>query len=84
MAQTQNDPQYQELLPFAKAVSAKAYDFDEAGNETLIDFKRVMKMVIDSGYKGYVGIEYEGDRLSEEEGIKATIRLLERVRTELS
>ena len=68
-----------ELLPFAKAVSAKSYDFDEQGNETTIDFERMMQMVKESNYRGYVGVEYEGNRLSETEGIKATKKLLDRV-----
>ncbi len=68
-----------ELLPFAKAVSAKSYDFDAQGNETTIDFERMMQMVKDSAYRGYVGVEYEGNRLSETEGIKATKKLLDRV-----
>ena len=69
-----------ELMPFAKAVSAKSYDFDEEGNETRIDFHRMMKIVLDAGYSGWVGIEYEGGRLSEPAGIKATKALLERIR----
>jgi len=73
----------QELMPFAKAVSAKSYDFDDLGNETTIDYTRMMKIVLDAGYHGYVGIEYEGKRLSEDEGILATKLLLERVREEL-
>lgn len=73
-----------ELMPFAKAVSAKSHDFDEAGNETQTDFRRMMKIVLDAGYHGYVGIEYEGGRLSEVDGIKATKRLLETVREELA
>lgn len=73
----------QEMMPFAKAVSAKSHDFDENGNEIHTDFKRMMKIVLDAGYKGYVGIEYEGRKLSEPEGIKATKKLLERVREEL-
>ncbi len=73
-----------ELLPYAKAVSAKSHDFDEHGNETSTDFRRMMKIVLDAGYHGYVGIEYEGSRLSEPEGIRATKALLERVREELS
>ncbi|HQW26574.1 MAG TPA: TIM barrel protein [Saprospiraceae bacterium] len=68
-----------ELIPFAKAVSAKSYDFDAAGNETTIDFQRMIAIVKKSGYKGYLGIEYEGSRLSEHEGIKATKKLLERL-----
>ncbi len=68
-----------EMMPLAKAVSAKSYDFDEMGNETKIDFERMMKIVLDANYHGWVGIEYEGDRLSPEEGIKATKKLLERI-----
>ncbi|MBN1789297.1 MAG: sugar phosphate isomerase/epimerase [Bacteroidales bacterium] len=68
----------QDLMPFAKGVSAKSYDFDAEGNETKIDFYRIMKIVKDSGYKGWVGIEYEGSKLSEPEGIMATKRLLEK------
>jgi L-ribulose-5-phosphate 3-epimerase len=73
-----------ELMPFAKAVSAKTHDFDEHGNETHTDYKRMMKIVIDAGYHSYVGIEYEGDKLGEPEGIRASKVLLERVRSELS
>ncbi len=73
-----------ELMPFAKAVSAKSHDFDADGNETRTDYKRMMKIVIDAGYHGRVGIEYEGSTLAEPEGIRATKKLLERVRDELS
>lgn len=73
-----------ELMPFAKAVSAKSYDFDAEGNETQIDYLRMMKIVTDAGYHGYVGIEYEGRRLSEIDGILATKRLLEKVHKELA
>ncbi|HWB09640.1 MAG TPA: sugar phosphate isomerase/epimerase family protein [Pirellulales bacterium] len=73
-----------ELMPFAKAVSAKSHDFDDQGNETQTDYRRMMKLVVDAGYHGYVGIEYEGSKLSEPEGIRATKRLLETVREELS
>lgn len=64
------------LLPAAKAVSAKSYDFDENGNETTLDYNRIMQLVKDSGYTSYVGVEYEGSRLSEREGIIATRDLL--------
>ena len=74
----------QELMPFAKGVSAKSNDFDERGNEIRTDYRRMMKIVVDAGYTGYVGIEYSGDRLSEPEGIRATKNLLERVRADLS
>ncbi len=73
-----------ELMPFAKAVSAKSHDFDENGNETHTDYLRMMKIVLDAGYRGHVGIEYEGNKASEPDGIRATKRLLERVREELS
>lgn len=73
-----------ELMPYAKAVSAKSYDFDSDGNETQIDYLRMMKIVTDAGYQGYVGVEYEGKRLSEKEGILATKKLLERCRTYLA
>jgi sugar phosphate isomerase/epimerase len=69
----------EELMPYAHAVSAKSYDFDEQGNETTIDFKRMMDIVKNAGYKGYVGIEYEGNRMSEDEGILATKNLLEKL-----
>ncbi|UGU17594.1 sugar phosphate isomerase/epimerase [Sinomicrobium kalidii] len=73
-----------ELMPFAKAVSAKSYDFDEAGNETTIDYVKILQTVKDAGYTGYVGVEYEGDRLSEEEGILATKKLLINTAKQLS
>lgn len=68
-----------DMMPFAKGVSGKTYDFDAQGNETKIDYPKMIKIVKDSGYKGYIDIEYEGTRLSEDEGIKATKLLLERV-----
>lgn len=71
------------MMPFAKGVSAKSHDFDDKGNETHTDYRRMMKIVLDARYHGRVGIEYEGSKLSEPEGIRATKRLLERVRTEL-
>jgi L-ribulose-5-phosphate 3-epimerase len=71
------------MMPFAKAVSAKSYDFDADGNETKIDFRRMLKIVVEAGYHEHLGIEYEGDKLSEPEGVRATKRLLERVRKEL-
>jgi len=58
------------MLTAAKAVSAKAYDFDENGNETTLDFPRIIKMVKEAGYTGYIGVEYEGTRLPEKEGLK--------------
>jgi len=72
-----------EMLPFAKAVSAKSNDFDAAGHEVHTDYRRMMKIVLDAGYRGWVGIEYEGGKLGEYEGIRATKTLLERVRGQL-
>lgn len=69
----------EELLPYARALSAKSFDFDAAGNETTIDFARMMDIVKKSAYTGFIGIEYEGSRLSEDEGIMATKALLERL-----
>ncbi|MDA0779302.1 MAG: sugar phosphate isomerase/epimerase [Proteobacteria bacterium] len=73
----------EELLPFAKAVSAKSYHFDDQGNETTIDFLRMMKMVKNTAYTGFVGVEYEGKNMSEDAGIKATRDLLIRVGNQL-
>jgi len=68
-----------ELMPYAKGVSAKANAFDDEGNETKSDFYKILKIVKEAGYTGYIGIEYEGRELSEVEGVLATKRLLEKV-----
>ncbi len=73
-----------ELMPFARAVSAKSHEFDEDGNETRTDYLKMMKIVLSAGYHGYVGIEYEGSKMSEEEGVLATKKLLLRVRDQLA
>ena len=72
------------FMPFAKAVSAKSHDFDKDGNETKTDYLKMMKIVKDAGYTGYIDIEYEGRTLSEPDGIRATKALLERVGKELA
>ena len=69
----------QEMMPYAKGVSAKSYDFDAQGNCIETDYNRMLKIVKDAGFRGYIGIEYEGNKLSEPEGIKKTKTLLERV-----
>ncbi|MBU6303560.1 MAG: TIM barrel protein [Verrucomicrobia bacterium] len=69
----------EDLMPFAKGVSAKSHDFNDAGDELHTDFARMMRIVAASGYSGHVGIEYEGAVLSEDEGILKTKALLERV-----
>ena len=71
-----------EMMPFAKAVSAKTHDFDEQGNEIHTDYRKMLRIVLDAGYHGHLGIEYEGDKLSEPEGIRATKKLLDRIREE--
>lgn len=68
-----------DLMPFAKAVSAKSHDFDADGNESTKDYRRLMKIVADAGYSSWVGIEYEGSKLPEREGIALTLKLLERI-----
>jgi sugar phosphate isomerase/epimerase len=67
-----------EMMPKAFGVSAKAYDFDTDGNETILDYQKLLSIVKKSGYKGFIGVEYEGDHLSEEEGIIATRKLIEK------
>jgi sugar phosphate isomerase/epimerase len=68
-----------ELMPYAKGASAKSYDFDENGNVIETDYQRIMEIVKESGFKGIVGIEYEGSNLDEYEGIRKTKALLERI-----
>ena len=69
-----------ELMPFAKAVSAKSHQFDDTGNEIHTDYSRMLDIVCESGYSGWIGIEYEGQEMSEEDGIRATLALLEKHR----
>lgn len=73
-----------ELMPFAKGVSAKTHAFDADGNERFTDYHRMLQIVKAAGYRGHVGIEYEGTDLPEFEGIRKTLALLEKVRTELA
>ena len=82
ISQTEEYDRYlgvQEMMAYAKGVSAKSMDFDAEGNETTMDYYRLMKIVKDSGYKGWIDIEYEGTRLSEPEGIMATKKLLDKI-----
>ncbi len=69
-----------ELMPYAKAVSAKSHQFDDNGNEVHTDYSRMLDIVCESGYSGWIGIEYEGQGMGEEEGIRATLALLEKHR----
>jgi L-ribulose-5-phosphate 3-epimerase len=73
-----------ELLPFARGVSAKSYAFNEQGKETIIDYAKMLKLVKESDFIGYIGIEYEGSPLSEPEGIRATKALLEKTWMEIN
>jgi sugar phosphate isomerase/epimerase len=66
------------MLPYAKGVSAKTYDFDANGEQPLMDYKRLIGIVKASGYKGYIGIEFEGNNQPEDEGVRKTQVLLER------
>ena len=72
-----------EMMPRAFGVSAKSNDFDAEGNETTLDFMKLMTIVKEAGYTGFVGVEYEGFRLSEKEGIIATKKLLETIGAKL-
>lgn len=74
----------EEMMPYAKGVSAKSYDFDADGNETTLDYPRFMKIVKDAGYTGYVGVEFEGSNVSEERGIELTRDLLLKIGKDLS
>ena len=66
-------------MPYAKGVSAKSHEFDEQGNCIDTDYTRMLKIVKVAGFRGYIGIEYEGTTISEPEGIKKTKALLEKV-----
>tara|TARA_B100001057_G_scaffold449909_1_gene491525 strand:+ start:3209 stop:4141 length:933 start_codon:yes stop_codon:yes gene_type:complete len=68
-----------ELMPYAKSVSAKSYDFDDNGNETKIDYAKMIKIIKQNNYDGYIGVEYEGSRLGEKKGILATKNLIQRL-----
>lgn len=68
----------QEMLPYAKGVSAKSYDFDSKGDQPLMDYKRLLDIVKKSGFRGYIGIEYEGNTQAEDEGVRKTMALLEK------
>lgn len=72
-----------EMMPYAKGVSAKSYEFDAAGNSVEIDYTKMLTIVKEVGYTGHIGIEYEGSKLSEPEGIRATKALLEKVGMQL-
>jgi sugar phosphate isomerase/epimerase len=68
-----------DMMPYAKGVSGKTHNFDAEGNETQIDYAKMMKIIADSKYSGYIDVEYEGEVLNEDEGIKASIALVKKV-----
>lgn len=68
----------EEMLPYAKGVSAKSYDFDDKGEQPKIDYKKMLDIVKAGGFSGYIGIEFEGNTQSEPDGIRKTKALLER------
>jgi hypothetical protein len=72
-------------MPFAKGVSAKSHQFDDRGNEVFTDYRKMLDIVVRKHkYHGYIGIEYEGSKHSEADGIRLTKKLLETIREELS
>lgn len=74
----------EELMPYARGVSAKSFGFDRDGNESRFDYERMLRIVLDAGFRGYIGVEYEGNQVSEDEGIRKTKALLERLRSQLA
>lgn len=74
-----------ELMPYAKGVSAKSHEFNDKGEETRTDYRRMLEIVLKKHkFRGYIGVEYEGKQLSEPEGILATKKLLEKIREEMA
>lgn len=73
-----------EMMPYAKAVSAKSHDFDAAGNETHTDYRRMLQIVLAAKFNGWIGIEYEGATTPEPDGVRATLRLLQKLQTEFA
>jgi L-ribulose-5-phosphate 3-epimerase len=73
-----------ELMPYAKGVSAKSHEFDADGNEVRTDYRKMLKIVMDAGYHGYIGVEWEGDKPGEKEGVLLTKKLLETIRDEMT
>lgn len=68
----------QQLLPSAKSVSVKAFEFDANGLPVKSDFSRMFRLIRDSGYDGYLAVEFEGHGIDAKEGILKTKALAER------
>jgi sugar phosphate isomerase/epimerase len=73
-----------DMMPFARGVSAKSHDFDDSGEHVSFDYRRMLKIVMEAGYHGRIGIEYEGTKRPEAEGIRLTKALLEKIRAEMA
>ena len=71
------------MLPKAFGLSAKSYEFDDNGDETILDYYKLLSIIKKGGYKGFIGVEYEGEKLSEIDGIIATKKLLEKVASKI-
>ena len=67
-----------ELMPFARAVSAKSHEFNDEGEEVRTDYLRMLTIVRAAGYAGHIGVEYEGSDRPEREGVRLTKALIER------
>ena len=67
-----------QMMPYAKAVSAKCYDFMPDGSHPAFDLERMLKVVLDAGWNGFIGIEYEGEANSEPEGVMYCKSILEK------
>ncbi len=78
----------EKLLPFAKGVSAKTHEFNSLGEETSTDYSRMIDIISDSSYEGFITIEYEGammkmfggkgDYLDPHQGVEATQSLIKK------
>ena len=66
------------LLPFTKSVCTKSWEFDEQGNETKIDFARMMSILKESSFRGCIAIEYLGKEPVA--GVRKTAELINRYR----
>lgn len=74
----------EEMMPWAKIICAKAKDFDSAGNETNVDFRRMLRIVKDAGFSGYIGIEFEGHGVDPVKGINLTRDLILKIMNEMA
>ncbi len=74
----------EEMMPWAKILCAKSKEFDDEGNEVNVDFRRMLKIAKESGFTGYIGIEFEGHDVDPIMGINLTKALIERVMAELA